>query len=246
MDGGGGLSSALPCLVLLRQGALTTCRAWPPSCTACLYCLCRRMYSELISAAIATGGPHASKTTAVKLMRRWGSSSSSSASFAHGTLAAWCLLHACQFRACRVACTPCRAPDPPACPLPALRLPLCPCSVKKVTLKLIETLVDKSEDADLVAAQVRAGAGAGWGRSWEAGWGQQGVVLLRLLCACVVATVWCYNSVMLQYCNGASTAGVLRSDAPPVPPVPLPLLQYVPAMMDPILGDYARNNPDAR
>ena len=29
-----------------------------------------RMYSELISAAIATGGPHASKTTAVKLMRR--------------------------------------------------------------------------------------------------------------------------------------------------------------------------------
>jgi hypothetical protein len=27
--------------------------------------------------------------------------------------------------------------------------------VKKVTLKLIETLVDKSEDADLVAAQVR-------------------------------------------------------------------------------------------
>lgn len=22
--------------------------------------------------------------------------------------------------------------------------------------------------------------------------------------------------------------------------------QYVPAMMDPILGDYARNNPDAR
>lgn len=29
------------------------------------------MYSELISAAIATGGPHASKTTAVKLMRRW-------------------------------------------------------------------------------------------------------------------------------------------------------------------------------
>ncbi|PSC71723.1 exportin-1-like isoform X2 [Micractinium conductrix] len=75
-----------------------------------------KMYSELISAAIATGGPHASKTTAVKLMR----------------------------------------------------------SVKKVTLRLIETLVDKSEDADLVAAQ------------------------------------------------------------------------YVPAMMDPILGDYARNNPDAR
>lgn len=33
--------------------------------------LCCRMYSELISAAIATGGPHASKTTAVKLMRRW-------------------------------------------------------------------------------------------------------------------------------------------------------------------------------
>jgi hypothetical protein len=29
------------------------------------------MYSELISSAIATGGPHASKTTAVKLMRRW-------------------------------------------------------------------------------------------------------------------------------------------------------------------------------
>lgn len=75
-----------------------------------------KMYSELISAAIATGGPHASKTTAVKLMR----------------------------------------------------------SVKKVTLRLIETLVDKSEDPDLVAAQ------------------------------------------------------------------------YVPAMMDPILGDYARNNPDAR
>lgn len=38
--------------------------------------LCR-MYSELISAAIATGGPHASKTTAVKLMRRWGMGGSS-------------------------------------------------------------------------------------------------------------------------------------------------------------------------
>lgn len=75
-----------------------------------------KMYSELISGAIATGGPHASKTTAVKLMR----------------------------------------------------------SVKKVTLRLIETLVDKCEDAEMVAAQ------------------------------------------------------------------------YVPAMMDPILGDYARNNPDAR
>jgi exportin-1 len=75
-----------------------------------------KMYSELISAAIATGGPHASKTTAVKLMR----------------------------------------------------------SVKKVALRLIETMVDKCEDPDLVAAQ------------------------------------------------------------------------YVPAMMDPILGDYARNNPDAR
>ena len=142
----------------------------------------------------------------------------------------------------RLTCPPASAAQCPALPFPAPAT----CSVKKVTLKLIETLVDKSEDADLVAAQVRAGAGAGWGRSWEAGWGRQGVVLLGLLCACVVATVWCYNSVMLQYCNGASTAGVLRSDAPPVPPVPLPLLQYVPAMMDPILGDYARNNPDAR
>ena len=28
------------------------------------------MYSELISTAIATGGPHAAKTSAVKLMRR--------------------------------------------------------------------------------------------------------------------------------------------------------------------------------
>jgi exportin-1 len=28
-----------------------------------------RMYSELISAGIATGGPHASKTSNVKLMR---------------------------------------------------------------------------------------------------------------------------------------------------------------------------------
>ncbi len=27
------------------------------------------MYSELISAAISTGGPHAAKTSAVKLMR---------------------------------------------------------------------------------------------------------------------------------------------------------------------------------
>jgi exportin-1 len=26
----------------------------------------------------------------------------------------------------------------------------------------------------------------------------------------------------------------------------LVVTQYVPAMMDPILGDYARNNPDAR
>ncbi len=34
---------------------------FPPSCA--------RMYSELISAAIASGGPHAAKTSAVKLMR---------------------------------------------------------------------------------------------------------------------------------------------------------------------------------
>eukprot|EP00887_Chlorella_sp_A99_P002494 scaffold10.g2494.t1 len=75
-----------------------------------------RMYSELISSIIATGGPHAAKTSAVKLMR----------------------------------------------------------SVKKVTLRLIETFVERCEDPGLFAAQ------------------------------------------------------------------------YVPAMMDPILGDYARNNPDAR
>lgn len=31
----------------------------------------------------------------------------------------------------------------------------CPRSVKKVTLRLIETLVDKSEDPDMVATQVR-------------------------------------------------------------------------------------------
>lgn len=74
------------------------------------------MYSELISASIASGGPHAAKTSSVKLMR----------------------------------------------------------SVKKVTLRLVETFVDKCDDLDMVAAQ------------------------------------------------------------------------YVPAMMDPLLGDYARNVPDAR
>ncbi|DBA80101.1 hypothetical protein WJX79_000920 [Trebouxia sp. C0005] len=75
-----------------------------------------RMYSELISQSIQTGGPHASKTAQVKSMR----------------------------------------------------------SVKKVTLKLIETFVDKCEDLSLVTGSL------------------------------------------------------------------------VPAMMDPILGDYARNVPDAR
>jgi len=77
--------------------------------------LCR-MYSELISAAIGSGGPHAARTSQVKLMR----------------------------------------------------------SVKKVALRLIETFVDKSEDTQIIAQQ------------------------------------------------------------------------FVPAMMDPILGDYARNVPDAR
>ena len=77
--------------------------------------LCR-MYSELISAAIASGGPHASRTSQVKLMR----------------------------------------------------------SCKKVALKLIETFVEKCDDTVLLAQQI------------------------------------------------------------------------VPAMMDPILGDYARNVPDAR
>eukprot|EP00850_Spirogloea_muscicola_P016739 SM000138S00046 [mRNA] locus=s138:224011:233993:+ [translate_table: standard] len=75
-----------------------------------------RMYSELISSSVAEGGPYASKTSFVKLLR----------------------------------------------------------SVKRETLKLIETFVDKSEDPELVAKQ------------------------------------------------------------------------FVPAMMDPILGDYARNVPDAR
>ncbi len=74
------------------------------------------MYSELISAAIGSGGPHAARTSQVKLMR----------------------------------------------------------SVKKVALRLIETFVDKSEDTQIIAQQ------------------------------------------------------------------------FVPAMMDPILGDYARNVPDAR
>ena len=74
------------------------------------------MYSELISSAIGSGGPHAARTSQVKLMR----------------------------------------------------------SVKKVALRLIETFVDKAEDTQVVAQQ------------------------------------------------------------------------FVPAMMDPILGDYARNVPDAR
>ena len=74
------------------------------------------MYSELISASIASGGPHAAKTSQVKLMR----------------------------------------------------------SCKKVALRLIETFVEKCDDSALVAQQI------------------------------------------------------------------------VPAMMDPILGDYARNVPDAR
>lgn len=76
----------------------------------------RRMYSELISSAISTGGPHASRSAQVKLMR----------------------------------------------------------SCKRVALKLIETFVEKCEDVPLLAQQI------------------------------------------------------------------------VPAMMDPILGDYARNVPDAR
>jgi exportin-1 len=75
-----------------------------------------RMYSELISTSIAEGGPYASRTSYVKLLR----------------------------------------------------------SVKRETLKLIETFVDKAEDTELIAKQ------------------------------------------------------------------------FVPAMMDPILGDYARNVSDAR
>ncbi len=75
-----------------------------------------RMYSEFISTLIATGGPHAAKTSAVKLMR----------------------------------------------------------SVKKSTLRLLDTFVEKHDDLDFLAQQ------------------------------------------------------------------------FVPAMMDPILGDYARNVPDAR
>lgn len=78
----------------------------------CIY----RMYSELISTAIAAGGPHAAKSSSVKLMR----------------------------------------------------------SVKKVTLKLIETFVERAKDLDQVAQH------------------------------------------------------------------------HIPAMMDPILGDYSRNVPDAR
>lgn len=75
-----------------------------------------KMYSELISGAISTGGPHAAKTSGVKLMR----------------------------------------------------------GVKKATLRLVETFVDKSDNPDLVAQR------------------------------------------------------------------------YVPEMMDPLLGDYSRNVPDAR
>ena len=75
-----------------------------------------KMYSELISSTIAAGGPHAAKTSGVKLMR----------------------------------------------------------SVKKVTLRLVETFVDKADDTALIATQ------------------------------------------------------------------------YVPAMMDPLLGDYSRNVADAR
>ena len=86
-----------------------------PSCLTGSSTACR-MYSELISAAIGSGGPHAARTSQVKLMR----------------------------------------------------------SVKKVALRLIETFVDKAEDTAVIAQQ------------------------------------------------------------------------FVPAMMDPILGDYARNVPDAR
>lgn len=75
-----------------------------------------KMYSELISTAIATGGPYAAKTSSVKLMR----------------------------------------------------------SVKKVTLRLMENFVERAEDINMVATQ------------------------------------------------------------------------HVPALMDPILGDYARSVPDAR
>ena len=92
------------------------CKRWAITLSASCVYLQHRMYSELISAAIASGGPHAARTSAVKLMR----------------------------------------------------------AVKKATLRLIETFVDKCEDTQLIATQ------------------------------------------------------------------------FVPAMMDPILGDYARNVPDAR
>lgn len=101
------LPALVPCLPLLRCRCLGDCKERLACC---------RMYSELISSAIAAGGPHASRTSQVKLMR----------------------------------------------------------SCKKVALKVIETFVDKCEDANLLAQSI------------------------------------------------------------------------VPAMMDPILGDYARNVPDAR
>lgn len=98
-----------------------------------------KMYSELISANIAAGGPHASKTSIVKLMRT-------------------------VKKVCKAA--PGWFPGSP----PKVNLTLCP----QVTLRLIETFVEKSEDPQGVATQ------------------------------------------------------------------------FVPAMLDPILGDYARNIPDAR
>lgn len=117
--------------------------------------LCCRMYSELISAAIATGGPHASKTTAVKLMRRWVGGIPHWLEMEEGSSGfGW--VQSAQREAQRAVVCSLHASDwvPPTDPVSLL--PCRPCSVKKVALRLIETMVDKCEDPDMVAAQVGA------------------------------------------------------------------------------------------
>lgn len=144
-----------------------------PRCTAAVYCPpvpCRRMYSELISAAIATGGPHASKTSAVKLMRRW-----VLVAVLPGTtrylslLLCFLVFTACTFAKVHICLTSA------AVPTPARSAPAPACSVKKVTLRLIETLVDKCEDPDLVAAQV-------WGSCRAAAAGRAGTCCVSRPC----------------------------------------------------------------
>lgn len=97
-------------------------------------------------------------------------------------------------------------------------------------------MVDKCEDPDLVAAQVGSGlqnaeVGSGWKTEpGLVGWFGLGASATTPRGTCR----WGLPPVSVL-----SSITAIASDGVDLP-------QYVPAMMDPILGDYARNNPDAR